>query len=166
MTPANYKQTVTAKIGIKKRKFQIASIVLQILSVGFIVIGVLYNFYYYIGFLLTYALGLVLYQIHFMIAREYEYALSETQLVFLKKDMRLRSKIVLTLNLSEIKSINIFSDTLKEKEIVVVDDISRPDVKEIEFVKNNETGFVLFAPDEFMTALLSDRLDQLNLKLD
>ncbi|MDD4840002.1 MAG: hypothetical protein PHE93_04960 [Clostridia bacterium] len=158
MIAANYKQILTLKIGKRQRALQIASIALQVLSLGFIVIGIMINFYYYIGFLLMYGVGILVYQLYYMTAREYEYALTENQLIFVKKDIRLHAKTILTINFSEIQSMKTFSDIVKSGEIVVLDDVGRADAKEISYQNGREIGYVLFAPDEYMVALIEDRL--------
>lgn len=155
---ANYKQKLSMKISKKQRAIQITSIVVQVLSLGFIIVGFVVDYYYYIGFLLTYGLGVAIYQIYYSTTKEYEYVLTENQLVFYKNNIRMHAKLILGLNLSEIKSIKIFSDLVKEGELVLVDNVSRKDAKEIEYEKDGKTNYIVFAPDEYMVALLEDRL--------
>ena len=78
--------------------------------------------------------------------------------MFYKNNIRMHAKLILGLNLSEIKSIKIFSDLVKEGELVLVDNVSRKDAKEIEYEKDGKTNYIVFAPDEYMVALLEDRL--------
>jgi hypothetical protein len=155
---SNYRQVVSLKADNKKKALQIVGIVLQVLSLAFIVVGVIYDFYFYIGFLVMLGLGVLIQVIYFSFAREYEYVLTETDLVFVKKDMRLRSKELLRLNVSQIKQIEQFTQTKDEKDLVVAEDISRPEVMKLEYEKDGLIGAVLFAPDDYMTALLNERL--------
>ena len=154
---ANYKQKLSLKISKKQRVLQIVSIAVQVLSLGFIVVGVIVDFYYYIGFLLMYGLGVGLYQLYYSTTREYEYVLTDSHLVFYKNDIRLHAKLILILNLTDINSMKTFTDLVKDGELVLLDNPSRSDAKEIEYVQNGKTSYVLFAPDEYMVALLEDR---------
>jgi len=155
---ANYKQVVQLKHDNKKKALQISGIALQVLSLGFIIVGVILNFYYYIGFLTMFGLGVLIQVYYFSLAREYEYALAENDIVFIKKDMRLRSKEILRLEFSQIRAIKQFTDTQKEEHLVLAADISQPEVMQLEYEKDGLSGILLFSPDEYMTVLLEERL--------
>ncbi|NLZ25530.1 MAG: hypothetical protein GX891_03620, partial [Clostridiales bacterium] len=141
----------------KHKAFNIVGIILQIASLGLLIAGIFVTLYLMIGFALMFMLGVLLVQYYYTLTVEYNYHMSENSIVFSKKDVRLRSKTLLTLPFDKILAFERFGDAVDTGDYVFLDNPSRSDAYILVFVTKPQSR-VIFAPDTYLKALICDRL--------
>lgn len=162
----NYTQAVEVTVGSKAKALQWSGIFFVLFSFGFIAVSAFYSWYFMFAFAVFFAVGIV--NIHFYnrVAKEFFYEFSPTRFTVVKKDVVNKQTTVLSLLLKDAISFGIMTDMFDEgkgKDMLCCDKAYDRGVYQITFgLKDGTTRKVLFAPDDYMVALLNEALVNCN----
>ncbi len=157
-----YTQTVEVKTQNSDKTKLIAGIASMMLSLVFLIVAILKNHLFFIGFGVLIVLGFVLVQIFESAPSEFIYSISPKSLVVSKKNNAHNTKRKACISLEKIESIELFSDIATSGDLVCCENSSDMAVyaviyseydKDFEVEKHKR---LLFCPDEYMLALLKE----------
>lgn len=154
----NYVQKVEIPLRKGARRDQILGIVFQLMGLGLIPVAIFFNYFVFIAVAVPIALGVWLTQRFYSTAREFEYAFTGKRLVISRTNIVGRGRRMLEIAFSDVKSFTRFYDTAIQGDFVAAEDLHSPDVKALVFAAGDGEYRLLFTPDDYMTALISDRL--------
>lgn len=164
----NYCQAIEVEVSSKSRRMQWTGIFSILFALGFVMISIFYSWYFMIAFALAFVFGAL--NLHFCnkTAKEYVYEFTDTRINFVKKDIVNRQYRVLSLLLKDVVSFSLMQDIYDEGNSTNHMYCSRAydrGVYQIVFDYEGKRQIALFAPDDYMIALINDALKQ-NAKLD
>ena len=116
--------------------------------------------YFVFCFLAILAVGVTYIHFYNVTAKEYTYELSPTRLVIVKKDLMGRQRRVLLLLLEDVQSIGLMDALADESDAVACNAVHDVGVYQALYKENDRTRRLLFAPDDYMLALLKDRVGE------
>lgn len=154
----NYVQKVEIPLRKGARRDQILGIVFQLMGLGLIPVAIFFNYFVFIAVAVPIALGVWLTQRFYSTAREFEYAFTGKRLVISRTNIVGRGRRMLEIAFSDVKSFTRFYDIAIQGDFVAAEDLHSPDVKVLVFAAGDGEYRLLFTPDDYMTALISDRL--------
>ncbi len=151
----NYSQTVEVEVTKSSKTKQYVGIGLVLLSLGFVMLAIFVDWLFMIGFGLAFTLGMVFVQVYNSVAREFVYDVSTKRLVITKKTVINRYKRVLVVLHSDVENLTIMQGLIDEASIVACN-ASDMGVCELNFKEGDNTKRLLFAPDDYMLALMKE----------
>ncbi len=154
----NYVQKVEIPLRKGARRDQILGIVFQLMGLGLIPVAIFFDYLVFIAVAVPIALGVWLTQRFYSTAREFEYAFTGKRLVISRTNIVGRGRRMLEIAFSDVKSFTRFYDIAIQGDFVAAEDLHSPDVKALVFAAGDGEYRLLFTPDDYMTALISDRL--------
>lgn len=154
----NYVQKVEIPLRKGARRDQILGIVFQLMGLGLIPVAIFFDYLVFIAVAVPIALGIWLTQRFYSTAREFEYAFTGKRLVISRTNIVGRGRRMLEIAFSDVKSFTRFYDIAMQGDFVAAEDLHSPDVKALVFAAGDGEYRLLFTPDDYMTALISDRL--------
>ena len=154
----NYVQKVEIPLRKGARRDQILGIVFQLMGLGLIPVAIFFDYLVFIAVAVPIALGVWLTQRFYSTAREFEYAFTGKRLVISRTNIVGRGRRMLEIAFSDVKSFTRFYDIAIQGDFVAAEDLHSPDVKALVFAVGDGEYRLLFTPDDYMTALISDRL--------
>lgn len=154
----NYVQKVEIPLRKGARRDQILGIVFQLMGLGLIPVAIFFNYLVFIAVAVPIALGIWLTQRFYSTAREFEYAFTGKRLVISRINIVGRGRRMLEIAFSDVKSFTRFYDIAIQGDFVAAEDLHSPNVKALVFAAGDGEYRLLFTPDDYMTALISDRL--------
>lgn len=154
----NYVQKVEIPLRKGARRDQILGIVFQVMGLGLIPVAIFFDYLVFIAVAVPIALGIWLTQRFYSTAREFEYAFTGKRLVISRTNIVGRGRRMLEIAFSDVKSFTRFYDIAIQGDFVAAEDLHSPDVKALVFAAGDGEYRLLFTPDDYMTALISDRL--------
>lgn len=154
----NYVQKVEIPLRKGARRDQILGIVFQVMGLGLIPVAIFFDYLVFIAVAVPIALGVWLTQRFYSTAREFEYAFTGKRLVISRTNIVGRGRRMLEIAFSDVKSFTRFYDIAIQGDFVAAEDLHSPDVKALVFAAGDGEYRLLFTPDDYMTALISDRL--------
>ncbi|MEE0841749.1 MAG: hypothetical protein U0M04_02465 [Christensenellales bacterium] len=154
----NYVQKVEIPLRKGARRDQILGIVFQLMGLGLIPVAIFFDYLVFIAVAVPIALGIWLTQRFYSTAREFEYAFTGKRLVISRTNIVGRGRRMLEIAFSDVKSFTRFYDIAIQGDFVAAEDLHSPDVKALVFAAGDGEYRLLFTPDDYMTALISDRL--------
>lgn len=154
----NYVQKVEIPLRKGARRDQILGIVFQLMGLGLIPVAIFFDYLVFIAVAVPIALGIWLTQRFYSTAREFEYAFTGKRLVISRTNIVGRGRRMLEIAFSDVKSFTRFYDIAIQGDFVAAEDLHSPDVKALVFAAGEGEYRLLFTPDDYMTALISDRL--------
>lgn len=154
----NYVQKVEIPLRKGARRDQILGIVFQLMGLGLIPVAIFFNYLVFIAVAVPIALGIWLTQRFYSTAREFEYAFTGKRLVISRINIVGRGRRMLEIAFSDVKSFTRFYDIAIQGDFVAAEDLHSPNVKALVFAVGDGEYRLLFTPDDYMTALISDRL--------
>lgn len=154
----NYVQKVEIPLRKGARRDQILGIVFQLMGLGLIPVAIFFNYFVFIAVAVPIALGVWLTQRFYSTAREFEYAFTGKRLIISRTNIVGRGRRMLEIAFSDVKSFTRFYDIAIQGDLVAAEDLHSPDVKALVFAAGDGEYRLLFTPDDYMTALISDRL--------
>lgn len=154
----NYVQKVEIPLRKGARRDQILGIVFQLMGLGLIPVAIFFNYFVFIAVAVPIALGVWLTQRFYSTAREFEYAFTGKRLIISRTNIVGRGRRMLEIAFSDVKSFTRFYDIAIQGDFVAAEDLHSPDVKALVFAAGDGEYRLLFMPDDYMTALISDRL--------
>lgn len=154
----NYVQKVEIPLRKGARRDQILGIVFQLMGLGLIPVAIFFDYLVFIAVAVPIALGIWLTQRFYSTAREFEYAFTGKRLIISRTNIVGRGRRMLEIAFSDVKSFTRFYDIAIQGDFVAAEDLHSPDVKALVFAAGDGEYRLLFTPDDYMTALISDRL--------
>lgn len=137
---------------------QIFGIILQLIGLGLIAVAVVYSLYAIIAVVVFFAAGLYLTQRFYSNARKYEYAYNETRLLVVKTNLVGQTRQIANVPFADVISFGSFTDVVLAADTVATGNVASDDVKELIFACGDAKSRLLFAPDEYLSGLIKDRL--------
>lgn len=137
---------------------QIFGIILQLIGLGLIAVAVVYSLYAIIAVVVFFAAGLYLTQRFYSNARKYEYAYNETRLLVVKTNLVGQTKQIANVPFADVISFGSFTDVVLAADTVATGNVASDDVKALIFACGDAKSRLLFAPDEYLSGLIKDRL--------
>lgn len=159
-----YTQTVEVKTSNADKAKLFLGIALLMLSLVFMILGIMKNRLYFIGFGVLFVLGMLLVQIFESSPSEFIYGLSAKSLVIAKKNNAHNTKRIARIDLEKVVRIERFSDIVDKKDLIACSDVSDANVFAIIFVEEirqddeqkQVTKRLLISPDDYLLALFAE----------
>lgn len=140
------------------RRDQILGMVLQLAGLGLIPVAVFFSYWVFFAVAVALAGGIWLTQRFYSSPKEYEYAFTGTKLVVSRANIAGRGRRMLEIALSDVRSFTGFYDILTERDFLAAESANMPEIKAMTFAVGDGVYRLLFAPDDYMTALISEKL--------
>ena len=153
-----YTQTIENPMGKSARRKQIGGLLLTILgfcSIG-LAVGISYYFFIMTGVLLV--LGGYLTISFNKTIKSFEYGCNDTRLIFSVTTVISRSERKLEILLKDVAEYDDFQDIVSENDFVMCSNVNENGVKTLVFNVDGKHARVLFAPDEYLNAILKESL--------
>lgn len=161
-----YVQELDVQVSAKHKRMQWAGIFLVLFSLGFLMLAIFLSWFFLIGFALIFAVGIEFIHIYNNVKKEYVYEFNPKRLTIVGKDVVNRQKRLLTLLFKDVESFEIMQDEYDEKcDLLYCQNAYDKGVWQIVFTLDGVKRRLLFAPDEYMVALIRETMQQNN-KLD
>lgn len=167
-----YTQTLEVPTSAQNKAKLIVGIALMMLSLVFLVIGILKIRWVLIAFGALLVIGFVLVQLFESAASEYIYNISPKSFVISKKNNAHNTKRIAQIDIEKIIRIERFLDIVAPKDIVACENSSDKNVYAVVFeqeIKYDDQTVVkcrraLISPDDYMLALFEENLGEKYLK--
>ncbi|MEG2540868.1 MAG: hypothetical protein RSB59_03745 [Clostridia bacterium] len=153
-----YIQKVEVGLPRGARKKQIGGLVVSLASLGFIALSIFLSLYFLIAFFVFFAVGMTLLQMFGNSAKEYEYDFNCTRLVVSKTNLFGKKKRIAEVAFKSAKSFKLFSEVANQNDILACENLQDAGMYIVEFESDNKVSKLIFAPDDYMIALITDRL--------
>lgn len=155
----NYSQSIDVEVSQKARQLQWAGIGMILASMGFVLISAFYSWYFMFGFALLFVGGGVCVHFYNKTSKEYTYDFSTSKLRIVKKDVVNRQSVYVDLMWNDVESFEIMNDVYDEKsDLMCASKAYEQGVWQIVFWLSNEKKRLLFAPDDYLVALIKENL--------
>lgn len=149
-----YSQTAEVTVGGKAKATQWLSVTALLVSLGFIVLSVFFNWFLMFGFAFFFAIGAIELHIYNATAKEYVYNFSPVRLVIAKKDIVGRTRRVANIVFKDARFFKPLDGVADDGDLVCCGDVSALGVYELTFDADGKQNRLIFAPDEYMTELI------------
>lgn len=156
----NYNQSVDVEISSSARAKQWSGIFGILFSLGFVMISIFYNWYFMIGFAVAFVFGAINLHLYNKTAREYLYEFSQNRITFVKKDVVNRQLRVLSLLIKDIRSFELMSDMCDDSATLYCSKAYDMGVWQISYEYEGKIRKALFAPDDYMIALVKEAIKE------
>ena len=167
MMTEQYTQTVEVPSTNSDKAKLIIGIAFMMASLAFLIVAILKNKWFYIGFGALLVIGFVAVQLFESAASEYFYSISEKSFAVSKKNNAHSTKRMVCIPLESIIRVENFCDVQTDDDIVACPKISGNGVFSVVFEQNSQKisrknnaiyGRLLIEPDEYMLALFKEKL--------
>ncbi|MBO4380648.1 MAG: hypothetical protein J5815_00665 [Clostridia bacterium] len=167
-----YTQTLEVPTSTKDKAKLIVGIALMMLSLVFLVVGILKIRWLLICFGVLLVIGFVLVQFFESAASEYMYSISPKSFAISKKNNAHNTKRLVQIDIEKIVRIERFLDFIAPKDIIACENSGAKNVYAVVFeqeIKYDDQTVVkcrraLISPDDYMLALFEDNLGEKYLK--
>lgn len=153
-----YSQTVEVAVSSKTKSWQWIGIASVLFSLGFLMLTIFLKWYFVFAFVVLLAIGIVYMHFYNSTAKEYTYDFSQKRLVVVKKDLMGKQRRILMLMYEDVLSFEIMDGLSDDSDVVACNATNECGVYQIVYREGEQTHRLLFAPDDYMTALLSEVL--------
>ncbi len=153
-----YTQTVEVTVSSKTKGMQWAGIVAVLLALGFLMLAIFLVWYFVFGMLALLAIGIVYIHFYNISAQEYAYDFSTVRLIVVKKDLMGKQKRILCLVYEDIIDFGIMEGLAEDEDIIACNAAHEAGVYQIVYRNADKTRRLLFAPDDYLLALLKQRI--------
>lgn len=154
-----YSQTLELTVSSKDKKIQYLGIASCLISLGFILLSVFVSYFFMSGFAAFLVLGIVFIHFYNNVPREFTYDYNEQRLVIVKKDVVNKRSRILCLLLSDIESFGPVEGLTDENDIYAGSGELSSASCQIIFRENGAVKRLIFEPDDYLTALLREKLN-------
>ena len=157
-----YTQTVEVRTQNSDKAKLIVGILCMMLSLVFLIVAILKNHLFFIGFGVFVVIGFLLVQLFESAPCEFIYSVSPKNLVISKKNNAHNTKRKACISLDNIERIELFSDVVDAVDLVCCENSSEKSVYAVVYSEYDMDFEVekhkrlLFCPDEYMLALLKE----------
>lgn len=157
-----YVQKLEVSPSLRARKTLFAGVIAILLSLGFVLLAAFLNLLYLIGFFALFISGVLLTQLYFNCAKQFEYDFNAKRLVISKTNMLNKQSRILQISHADVTDYRIFCDTVSESDFTACSDTQDNGVYAISFKLNGKASRLLFAPDDYLQLLLNRTLAKPN----
>ncbi len=158
MMTDRYTQTIECEISREDRRKQLISILLFLVGLALIAVAGVVNWFILIPACVFWLGGGAFLHWFNMTPKEFIYDFSHERLVIARKDAVNRAKRVLTLSFDDVISFEILTDIADKYALIAVERIGDMGVYEIVYKEGDKVNKVCFKPDDYMIALINERL--------
>ena len=151
-----YVQTLDVETSAKDKAKLIGGALLMLFSLAFLIVAVLVNYWFFIGFGAFIVSGMILVQIYESLAAKFCYSTSEKRIVVSKKNNAGNGKRLASVEFASIKRIERFCDIVSKDDIVACDNTGDQDVYALVYQADGVNKRILFKPDDYLIALLKE----------
>ncbi len=156
-----YVQSIDVEVSQSAKSMQWTGIALILASMGFVLLSAFYNWWFMVGFVAVLAAGGVLLHFYNKTPKEYAYEFSPSRLRIISKDVVNRQRVYLDLLFKDVVGFEIMQDVYDEKrDLLCASKAYENGVWQIRFKLENDNKRLLFAPDEYMIALINEAMAQ------
>lgn len=155
-----YSQTLEVEVGQKSKQKQWIGIALVLFSLGFLMLSIFYSWWFMFGFASIFVVGCIFIYSYNKTAKEYTYEFNPTRLTIACKDVVNRQKRILTLLLKDVQEFSVMSDIADDDDLACCNKAYDMGVWQIIFMLDGKKRRLLFAPDEYMIALINEAIKQ------
>lgn len=153
-----YSQTVEVTVSSKTKATQWIGISAVLISLGFLMMAIFLAWYYVFVMLALLAIGIVYIHFYNSAPQEFTYDFNTQRLIVVKKDLMGKQRRILCLAFEDVVSFDIMEGLAEESDIVACNAVTDPFVRQILYKNGENTHRLLFAPDDYMLALMNERL--------
>ena len=153
-----YSQTVEVTVSSKVKAWQWIGIASVLFSLGFLMLTIFLKWYFVFAFLVLLTIGIVHMHFYNATAKEYTYDFSTKRLVIVKKDLMGKQRRILSLLYEDVLDFGLMDGLADDSDIVACNATNEFGVYQIVYKEDEQTHRLLFLPDDYMTALLSEVL--------
>ncbi len=154
-----YTQTVEVTVSSKTKSMQWIGIISILLALGFLMLTIFLVWYFVFGMLVLLAAGIIYIHFYNTAAQEYAYDFSTMRLIVVKKDLMGKQKRILCLVYEDIVHFGIMDGLAEDNDIVACNAAHDAGVYQIVYNNADKVRRLLFAPDDYLVALLKERLE-------
>lgn len=152
-----YSQEIDVVVDPSDKKKQYIGIFATLFSLGFVVLAFFISYYFFIGFGIMFIFGIFYIQLYNFVIKQFTYDYNSQRLVIVKKDVVNRQKRMLCVLLDDVKSFEIMDGLFTEEDVIACSKSSE-NVYQLIYSENETTKRLLFSPDDYLVALLHERL--------
>lgn len=157
-----YSQTVEVKLSSKTKSLQWIGIALILFSLGFLMLAIFLAWYFAFPFVVVLAVGAVYLHFYNTSAKEYTYEFSPISLVIAKKDLMGKQRRMLVLAFEDVQDFCIMEGLADNNDVTVCGATNECGVYQIIYKDGDSVRRLLFAPDDYMVALIKEALNNIN----
>jgi len=156
-----YVQTVEVKTSAKMKACFIGGLLCLMSSLAFIIVAVLKNYWFFVGFGVLFVFGFILVQIFESAPSQFIYGLSQKRIVFSKRNNAHNAKRIVSVPFDKVKDFGKFCDLVAAEDITACENAGVVGVYAMTFLNDpGKIQRVLFSPDDYMLALLNENLKE------
>ena len=163
-----YVQTVDVNTSAKTKAIFIGGIVALMASLAFLIVAVLKNHWFFVGFGVLFLLGFALVQVFESAPSQFIYGVSSKRIVFSKRNNAHNTKRIVSVPFDKIIDFAEFGDLVEAGDIIACENVGDAGVYAIAFCdEENKQKRILFNPDDYLTVFLNENLkEKKNVKAD
>lgn len=158
----NYTQTIEVNMKSETRRKQILAFILILLALALFAVAAVVSWFIVIAAVAVGIAGGVYLHLFNNSAKEYIYDFSPVRLVISKKDAVNRTRRLVTLAFADVAAFGIMQDMADKQDVCAVNDIGEKGVYQISYKENGNIRKLYFQPDDYMLALLEEKLSEIN----
>lgn len=165
MMTDNYSQSVEVEVSTSAKTMQWVGICLALASLGFVLLSAFYNWWLMFGFAALAIAGGVLIHFYNKTAKEYAYDFSQSRLRIVAKDVVNRQRVYVELLWNDAQNFEVMTDIFDPKrDLLCASKAYERGVWQIEFKLGAQSKRLLFAPDDYMIALIKEKTSNIDAK--
>jgi len=153
-----YSQTVEVAVTSKTKAMQWIGIAAVLFSLGFLMLTIFLKWYFVFVFIVILAIGIVYLHFYNKTAKEFIYDYSPVRLVIAKKDLMGKTSRILSLLFDDAISCEIMDGAADDDDVMACGAVHERGIYQIVYSEGEKTRRLLFAPDDYMLALLKEAL--------
>ena len=153
-----YSQSVEVEVSSKTKAMQWIGIAAILLSLGFLMMAIFFKWYFVFPFLAILAVGCVYLHFYNTSAKEYTYEFSPKCLVVAKKDLLSKQRRMLVLMFDDVTEFALMDGLADDSDVTACGATHERGVYQLIYKDGENTRRLLFAPDDYMTALIAETL--------
>lgn len=153
----NYEQNVNIDLPKSARSKQIIGVLLILFGLGFILLASLYNYFFFIPMGVFVVAGVVVTHGYNKTVLKYTYSYNYERIAFSTTNVVGRTERKLEITWNDMDSYENFIDVIDPRDFIMCENPRDYGVKALEFhLENGEMHRVLFAPDDYLNALINE----------
>ena len=153
-----YSQTVD--VSVKGRSRQWIGVAAFLISLGFLIASIFFNWFMMFGFGFFMIAGVLEMHLYNASIKEYIYDYSPKRLVIAGKDVVNRTRRIMNILFSDVKSFGFLEGYADDSDHICCDSPGTSDVYELIFTADGIDRRLIFAPDEYLVALISSQMER------
>lgn len=156
----HYSQTLDVEVARKSKQKQLIGIIFVLFSLGFLMLSIFYSWWFMFAFACIFIVGCTFIYSYNKTAKEFTYEFNPTRITIASKDVVNRQRRILTLLIADVIDFSLLSNIVDDSDIVCCNKAYDMGVWQISFMLDGKKRRLLFAPDEYMIALINEAIKQ------